>query len=52
MDAIVGQTTYRIDDLATDPRWPEYVSRAAEEVGLAGMLPVRLAAGWKVSAAG
>jgi hypothetical protein len=42
LDAMYHQQTVRVDDLATDPRWPELTHRAAAELGLASMLSFQL----------
>ena len=42
LDAMYQQQTVRVDDLATDPRWPELARRAAEELGVASMLSIQL----------
>jgi len=42
LDAMYQQQTVRVDDLATDLRWPELNRRATEELGVASMLSVQL----------
>lgn len=42
IDAAVEETVYRTDDLRSDPRWPEFGRRAAEETGVLSMLSFRL----------
>ena len=42
MDAMYQQQTLRVDDLATDPRWPELARRATSELGVASMLSFQL----------
>jgi transcriptional regulator with GAF, ATPase, and Fis domain len=42
VDAMYEQTTVRVDDLATDPRWPELARRATAELGVASMLCFQL----------
>jgi GAF domain-containing protein len=36
------QQTVRVDDLATDTRWPELARRIADELGVASMLCIQL----------
>ncbi|WP_161988726.1 GAF and ANTAR domain-containing protein [Pedococcus bigeumensis] len=38
LDAIRADDTIRVDDLATDPRWPEFASAACSELGMHSML--------------
>lgn len=38
LDAIREHTTFRVDDLRTDPRWPEFGVQAAAELGVRSML--------------
>lgn len=42
VDAAVAQSIFRADDLRTDPRWPEFGRRAAEEAGIRSMLSFRM----------
>ncbi len=42
LDAIREHESFRIDDLATEDRWPKFSRRAAEETGVASMLSFRL----------
>lgn len=42
VDAAVQETVYRTDDLRSDPRWPEFGRRAADETGVLSMLSFRL----------
>jgi GAF domain-containing protein len=42
LDAMYLQQTVRVDDLATDPRWPELTRRAAGELGVMSMLCFQL----------
>lgn len=42
LDAIREHETFRIDDLASEDRWPAFSRRAAEETGVASMLCFRL----------
>ncbi|SNS33409.1 GAF domain-containing protein [Geodermatophilus saharensis] len=42
LDAMYEHVTVRVDDLATDPRWPELARRATAELGVAGMLCFQL----------
>src|SRR4051794_7434706 len=42
LDAIVAETMYRPRDLRTDPRWPVYGRRVADELGLQSMLSYRM----------
>jgi hypothetical protein len=42
LDAIVSDSLYRPRDLLTDPRWPEYGRRVAQELGLRSMLSYRM----------
>ncbi|GAA5166961.1 hypothetical protein GCM10023321_58850 [Pseudonocardia eucalypti] len=42
LDQIRKQKSLLIDDLATDPRWPVFGRRAADEVGVSTMLSFRL----------
>ncbi|MCF6507231.1 GAF and ANTAR domain-containing protein [Blastococcus sp. MG754426] len=42
LDAMYEQVTVRVDDLATDPRWPELARRAPAELGMASMLCFQL----------
>lgn len=42
LDAMYEQVTIRVDDLATDPRWPELARRATAELGVASMLCFQL----------
>ena len=38
LDAIRDQTTFRVDDLATDPRWPRFGRQAVADLGVHSML--------------
>jgi len=42
IDAMYQQETVRVDDLSTDPRWPELGRRATSELGVASMLSFQL----------
>ncbi len=42
LDAMYEQVTVRVEDLATDPRWPELARRATAELGVASMLCIQL----------
>jgi len=42
LDAMYNQRTVRVDDLATDPRWPELGRRATAELGVASILCFQL----------
>ncbi len=42
VDALLDDNLYRPHDLRTDPRWPAFGARVAEEVGFASMLSYRL----------
>ncbi len=42
LDAMYQQESVRVDDLASDPRWPELARRATEELGVASVLCIRL----------
>ena len=42
VDAILADTTYRVDDLATTARWPDFAGKAAKEFGVHSMLSVRM----------
>lgn len=42
VDAIVDNAIYNPDDLATDPRWPDFGPRVVVEHGFASMLSYRL----------
>ncbi len=42
LDAMHQQEAVRVDDLASDPRWPELSRRATAELGVASMLCIRL----------
>ncbi len=42
LDAMYEQVTVRVDDLATDPRWPELARRATAELGVRSMLCFQL----------
>ena len=42
VDAILQQCVFRTGDLSSDPRWPEFGSRAAREHGVFSMLGFRL----------
>lgn len=42
LDAIREHETFRIDDLASEDRWPAFSRRAAQETGVASMLSFRL----------
>lgn len=42
VDAAVDDTVYRVDDLATSRRWPEFGRLAVEREGIRSMLSVRL----------
>jgi hypothetical protein len=42
VDAILADTTFRIGDLATAPRWPDFGRRAATEFGIHSMLSIRM----------
>jgi transcriptional regulator with GAF, ATPase, and Fis domain len=42
LDSMYEQATVRVDDLATDPRWPELGRRATAELGVASMLCFQL----------
>jgi hypothetical protein len=45
IDAILKETLYWPLDLRTDPRWPDYGRRVAEEVGFLSMLSYRMVLG-------
>jgi GAF domain-containing protein len=42
VDAILGDTAFRVGDLAATTRWPEFGKQAAEQFGIRSMLAVRL----------
>jgi GAF domain-containing protein len=42
LDAMYEQRTVRVDDLTTDPRWPELARRATAELGVARVLCFQL----------
>jgi len=42
LDVIAERSTYLIDDLAGDERWPQFSRRAVEETGVRSMLSFRL----------
>jgi GAF domain-containing protein len=42
VDAAIQETIYRTEDVASDPRWPLFGSRAAAETGVRSMLSYRL----------
>ncbi|MGY1696587.1 GAF and ANTAR domain-containing protein [Geodermatophilus sp. SYSU D00814] len=42
LDSMYEQVTVRVDDLATDPRWPELGRRAPSELGVASILCFQL----------
>lgn len=42
LDAMYRQVTVRVDDLATDPCWPQLARRASVELGVASMLCIQL----------
>jgi GAF domain-containing protein len=42
VDAAVQEKIFRTDDLRTDPRWPEFGRRAAEETDVLSMMSYRL----------
>ncbi|MGY1666006.1 ANTAR domain-containing protein [Geodermatophilus sp. SYSU D00696] len=42
LDAMYEQRTVRVDDLATDPRWPELTRRAVAQLGVRSMLCFQL----------
>jgi GAF domain-containing protein len=42
LDAIRGHEVFQTDDLLSEPRWPNFARRAAEESGVASMLAYRL----------
>lgn len=42
LDAITGTEVVRVDDLATERRWPRFSTPAAEETGIASVLALRL----------
>lgn len=42
VDAAVSASIFRADDLRTDPRWPEFGRRAAQETGILSMLTFRM----------
>jgi hypothetical protein len=42
VDAILTDNLFNAGDLRTDPRWPEFGRRAAEEAGILSMLSFRL----------
>ena len=42
VDAAVQEKIFRTDDLRTDPRWPEFGRRAADETDVLSMLSYRL----------
>jgi GAF domain-containing protein len=42
LDAIREHETFRMHDLASEDRWPEFSRRAAEQTGIASMLSFRL----------
>jgi hypothetical protein len=41
VDAILDKSVFRAGDLRTDPRWPDFGKRAAEETGVLSMLSFR-----------
>ena len=42
IDTTYGENLVRVDDLATETRWPQFSSRAVEETGLASALTLKL----------
>jgi GAF domain-containing protein len=42
VDAALQQSVFRTGDLSSDPRWPEFGQRAAEQEGILSMLSIRL----------
>jgi len=42
LSSMYDQVTVRVDDLASDPRWPELGRRATAELGVASMLCIQL----------
>ncbi len=42
VDAIRGHELFQVDDLAQEPRWPQFSGRAAAETGIQSMLSFRL----------
>jgi len=42
VDAIIEDTIFRPENLRTDPRWPEFGRRVAEDLGVLSMLSFRL----------
>ena len=42
VDAILDQTVFRTGDLRSDPRWPDFGQRAADDTGVLSMLSVRI----------
>jgi GAF domain-containing protein len=42
VDAILTDTVYRVGDLATTERWPEFGQQAVDEFGIRSMLSVRM----------
>ena len=42
VDAILADNLFNAGDLRSDPRWPEFGRRAAEETGILSMLSLRL----------
>lgn len=42
VDAILDDTIYRTGDIASDPRWPQFGRRAADQADLASMMSFRM----------
>jgi hypothetical protein len=42
VDAVKQQTVFKVADLGTDARWPDFGPRAAEETGVQSMLSFRM----------
>jgi hypothetical protein len=42
VDAVKQQTVFKVADLGTDPRWPEFGPRALDETGVQSMLSFRM----------
>ena len=42
VDAILGDTVFRVGDLATETRWPDFGRQAADQFGIHSMLSVRM----------